>query len=282
MNKDMQDTKGELDAISRTPHLPPFLSEKPTLWFTIAEAIFSRCRIINDLAKYEFVIAQLDCKYLLQIEDVINSPPAENKYIKLKEELIKRLSISERQRIRQLLLQEELGDRSPSQFLRHLRSLVETTTVDNSLLREIWIQRLPAQTQQILQTQINGDLEELASLADKICEIAQPPVVAATSNNQQQDIIQKLIDKNDQLTQRVEDLTEQLAKLTYRSRLNLSANRNCSPFRQDRSNHFFRPRSTSRSRNRKTFCWYHAKFGKKARKCESHCSFREENSNGKE
>ncbi|XP_026468153.1 uncharacterized protein LOC113371991 [Ctenocephalides felis] len=197
----MQDSKGEQDAISRTPHLPPFLSEKPTLWFTIVDGIFSRCIIINDLAKYEYAIAHLECKYLLQVEDVINSPPAENKYIKLKEELIKRLSISERQRIRQLLLQEELGDRSPSQFLRHLRSL----------------------TQQILQTQINADLEELASLADKICEIAQPPVIPTTSNNQQQDTIQILIDKNDPQTQRVEDLTEQLAKFTYRSTLNLSA-----------------------------------------------------------
>jgi hypothetical protein len=58
---------------------------------------------------------------------------------------MKRLSSSREQRARQLLALEDIGDRKPSQFLRHLRSLAPD--VPNYLLRGIWISRLPSTTQ---------------------------------------------------------------------------------------------------------------------------------------
>lgn len=53
------------------------------------------------------------------------TPPSDNKYVKIKQELIKRLSASQEEKTRQLLERVEIWDRKPSQFLRHLQSLAD-------------------------------------------------------------------------------------------------------------------------------------------------------------
>ncbi|KAF2903295.1 hypothetical protein ILUMI_02891 [Ignelater luminosus] len=72
------------------------------------------------------------------IEDVIVSPSTAAKYEKNKNELIKRLSASQEQRLRQLLEREEIGDRTPSTFLRHLKSLGDNTVSDD-LIKSLWL-----------------------------------------------------------------------------------------------------------------------------------------------
>ena len=57
---------------------------------------------------------------LTEIRDLILTPPAENQYTVLKEQLIQRTATSQQQRIQQLLTAEELGDRKPTQFLHRL------------------------------------------------------------------------------------------------------------------------------------------------------------------
>ena len=64
------------------------------------------------------------------MEDVLTSPPAEQTYQKLKTELVQRLSTSREQRVRQLLMHEEMVVRKPSQFLRHLKSLAPEVSYD--------------------------------------------------------------------------------------------------------------------------------------------------------
>ncbi|KAH6931351.1 hypothetical protein HPB50_023916 [Hyalomma asiaticum] len=63
----------------------------------------------------------------------------------LKQLLISRLTPSEPQRLQQLLHDTELGDRTPSQWLRHMRQLLHTadattTDADSRLLRELFLQ----------------------------------------------------------------------------------------------------------------------------------------------
>ena len=125
----------------------------------------------------------LDNRYASEDEDIITSPPATNKDTTLKTELIRRLSLSQDQRVRQLLALEELGDRKPSQFLRHLRSLAGSSRLEDSILCTLWFQRLPTHVQQILQTQAHQPLDSQAVMTDTICEVASipaiPPPVAA-------------------------------------------------------------------------------------------------------
>ncbi|XP_032674655.1 uncharacterized protein LOC116845724 [Odontomachus brunneus] len=149
---------------------PPFWPEEPELWFAQLEGQFLLGGITQDSTKYGHVIAQLETRYAREVKDVIINPPTNDKYAAIKNALIERLSASQEQRTRQLLEHEELGDRKPSQFLRHLRTLAGTI-VPEQLLRTLWLGRLPAQMQVILATRAQDRLEEVAEQADRIQEV---------------------------------------------------------------------------------------------------------------
>ncbi|XP_028043205.1 uncharacterized protein LOC114252776 [Bombyx mandarina] len=152
--------------------LPPFWPDRPAIWFAQVEAQFSISGISADLTKFNYVIAQLDTRVIGEVDDIILQPPPEDKYGRLKSELIRRLSASEEQRVRQLVSDIELGERRPSQFLRHLRSLTGNTLTDENLLRQLWMRRLPQHFQAILAAQSELSLDKVAELADNILEVS--------------------------------------------------------------------------------------------------------------
>jgi hypothetical protein len=106
--------------------------------------------------------------YLKEVEDIITSPPERDQYTTLKTELVRRLSVSRDQRVRHLI-HEEMGDRKPSQFLRHLKSLAP-----DDFLRSIWSNRLPPHIPAILAGQSEVGLDTASQLADRICEVTPP------------------------------------------------------------------------------------------------------------
>ncbi|KAJ8948070.1 hypothetical protein NQ318_008421 [Aromia moschata] len=56
---------------------------------------------------------------------------------------------------------EEIGDRRPSQFIRHLRGLAGTT-VHDTILRSLWMSRLPSHAQAILSMDDDVALDKVA------------------------------------------------------------------------------------------------------------------------
>lgn len=109
---------------------------------------------------------------------------------------MKRTSVSEQRRLRQLLSDVELGDRKPSQLLRRMRQLLGSRKFDEALLRQLFLQRLPTHVQSILAASKDSvTLEDLAELADCILDI-QPPepprVVAEMSHNSLSDSLDRL------------------------------------------------------------------------------------------
>jgi hypothetical protein len=150
--------------------IPPFWPTDPELWFAQIETQFALARITSDETKFYHVCGNLEAKYAAEVRDVLTNPPADGKYVKLKSELIKRLTSTQEQKTKKLLEQEELGDRNPSQFLRHLRTLAGTLVPD-PLLKSLWLSRLPTTTQAILATQRTADLNALAELADAVHEV---------------------------------------------------------------------------------------------------------------
>jgi hypothetical protein len=120
--------------------LPPFWPDRPALWFVQAEAQFELAAITSEKTKFN-IISQLDHRHAAEVEDVITSPPEREPYKTLKSELVRRLSTSREERVRQLLMREEIGDRKPSQFLGHLKSLAPE--VPDDFLRSLWSSLLP-------------------------------------------------------------------------------------------------------------------------------------------
>ena len=120
---------------------PPFWPEWPAIWFTQAETQFQLAAITCQQTKFNYMISQLNQQQAAEVEDIITSLPEHEPNDWLKVELVRRLSTSREQRVRQLPSHEKMGNRKPSQFLRHLRGLAPD--VPDDFLRTIWTSCLP-------------------------------------------------------------------------------------------------------------------------------------------
>lgn len=245
-----------------------FWPDKPAVWFAQLEGQFALAGVTQDSTKYYHAISNLDSKYAEVVEDVITSPPTTDMYAKLKAELIKRLSVFKENQVRQLLMHDELGDRKPSQFLRHLQKLAGKGVPDD-FVKTIWTSRLPKNMQPILACQDTASLATLAELADRIQDIApSTPQVAAASTSRAESVLDTMARQIAELTRQVQALSS--SQHTPRSRTRSSEQR------RDRS-----ASRRSQSNYRKyPLCWYHAKFGSQARKCTKPCDYQSGNAKG--
>lgn len=245
----------------------PFAPDDPEIWFAMLEGQFMTHGITDDKIKFSNVVTSLDIGHAKAVKDVIINPPSENSYDKIKAELIRRLSASHEKKVMQLLTHEELGDRKPSRFLRHLQDLAGPSMPDD-FVRSIWSSRLPQSVQTILASQPTHSLDQLADLADRIMDITTPGgVVASTAvpgtaaGGSQTSEVAELRRMVAQLTTRLDRLTRDPRHETRRSR---SRRRSPSASSCTRSQSSYRRHPT---------CWYHFKFGADAHKCQAPCDF---------
>lgn len=249
--------------------VPPFSPEDPELWFALLEGQFEIHGIIDDVTKFNNVCSNLSMQYAKTVKDILINPPPIERYEKIKYVLIKRLSASHEAKVKQLLTHEELGDRKPSQFLRHLQDLAGPS-VPEDFIRTIWSNRLPHDIQTVLTSQTSHSLEQLADLADRIQELTSSRTVAAASSHTH---------SSAHSSQPSDEITE-LKQMVHRLTLKLEEHMRgecCSTSRErprDRRRSLSRQRSRSSSSYRKfPVCWYHKKFGAQAHKCLKPCDY---------
>ncbi|CAH8648271.1 unnamed protein product [Dicrocoelium dendriticum] len=245
--------------------VPPFWDMDPVLWFAHLEAEFYNHRITSDYAKYCKLLSYLPKEISMQVRDVIISQ-TENRYEAFKEATIKRVMPSEKVRLQQLFRDLQLGDKLPSTLLREMQQLLGSSTMDETLLRELWLQRLPENTQAILATVSSVSLTQLADLADRVIERSQPQVDASKVHAvaSQGTSITGLLSTIEALQTQVATHSRQFQQLT-KDRLRHSRSKS--------------PCKLSNSNNRQASCWYHQRFGTAARKCVKPCSFAKKHGN---
>lgn len=240
--------------------VPPFYPEKPSLWFSQMEAQFVLSNIKADDTKFYYITGHLDPQYASEVQDILENPPETGKYDKLKHELIKRMSASRQKRVKQLLTHEELGDRKPSQFYRHLLNLAGRD-VPEEFLRTIWTSRLPNGTQAIIASQSKAGIEELVELADQVHDVVGPQVastsaIATTANpSSANPEIAALAKQVERLTAKIDRMSRPRGRSHSRPRHRSSSSRS-------QSSHREYPQ-----------CWYHYRFGERAKRCIKPCDF---------
>lgn len=268
----------DLISAIRKPQPPPFIKDRPDIWFFLIESEFNTTRTRSDEAKYNATLRALDTDTLQQVTDILYNPPEQNKYEHLKRAIIQRLSDSRQKQIQRLLNDLVLADKKPSQLLREMKDLA-AGSVQDEMLHSLWINRLPVTIRPLLVTSNTLDLNALAEMADRIMDATySQPNVMATTYSQPNIMAVSRVDATpstssssiQRLEQRVDELQKALA-LCLREITALST-----------QSSFQRPRYRSRSRPRsKTpenagICYYHKRFGTDAQKCTTPCTFKQQ------
>ncbi|XP_043476883.1 uncharacterized protein LOC122507936 [Leptopilina heterotoma] len=251
--------------------MPVFMPEDPELWFLLLESSFDAAGITQDATKFGHALSALDPRYTVEIRDVLLKPKPERTFELLKSELIKRMGTSQEQNTRRLLENEPLGDRKPTQFLRHLRNLAGNKFPED-VLQTLWLGRLPKHMQAMLAAHRDLPLDKRADIADSVadaygslCNVAETHTGASVTASSA---------AANPFEARFAGLEQTLA-LVLQKFASLEVNQVSRGRDHSHSRSRFRSRSHSRNRRQQSrdMCWYHWKFGSDARKCEKPCKF---------
>jgi len=243
--------------------VPAFIPTDPELWFLMLESIFDIAGITQDSTKFCHPLDALNQRYILEVRDVLVRPRGEQSYELLKTELIKRLG---EQNTRRRLENEPLGDRKPSQFLRHLRGLAGIGCPED-VLQTVWLERLPKNMQAVLAAHRDLTLDKRAEIADSIAEI-----YGLSGNIAETKVTASILDQLDSLVRMMIAILQKLAAIE----INVQGAHRSTCCGTSRSRSQSRSRSRSRSRHSGTsseICWYHWQFGDQARNCERPCKY---------
>ncbi|XP_046742869.1 uncharacterized protein LOC124409347 [Diprion similis] len=255
--------------VSRIAKLPPFWKDDPTVWFFQVEASFAIAGVTVDETKFQYILANLEPSILPFVSDRIQQPPTQDN--------------QERANYDKCLL---LGDRRPSHFLQHLRSLSSNQCVD-AILKSLFIKQMPQQVSVILAASSEADLGKLATMADQIMDLQRPAqayaIQHADSSITHQSQAQALPTEVTTI-----DLLRQINALTPRfdkafnyqqEEMARSRNRSSRGYSKSRAN---TPRGCENCRTKSpgpnedstnNTCYYHHKYGDKARNCRKPCSW---------
>ncbi|GFR08271.1 transposon Tf2-6 polyprotein [Trichonephila clavata] len=160
--------------------IPPFWEEKPEIWFFQVETQFSIANINQEETKFNYLVAQLDPKFVENIWDIIQSNE-KNKYSCAKSRLLSIFKGSEEKSVKNLLTGISLGDMKLSQLLRKMKSLAGDN-ITEKVLRTLWLDKLPVSIKNILVVS-SENLENLSVMADKSFEInSSPEIYSATAD----------------------------------------------------------------------------------------------------
>ncbi|BHF59175.1 hypothetical protein SprV_0100213100 [Sparganum proliferum] len=101
--------------------LPDFWQHAPELYFIRIESAFYSANITKELSKFHKLVEVLSANIISQVQPLLVKPPADVPYTALKAEILRLNAVSDRQRYHQLIKEESLGDRKPSELLRRMR-----------------------------------------------------------------------------------------------------------------------------------------------------------------
>lgn len=105
-------------------------------------------KITSQRLRYCYNVEKLPTEVAVEVIDLLETIPVHMTF--LHQVNIKRMGKSKESMLRVLFNNVELGDRTPSQLLCHMRSLLGDNIMADSILKRMWQDKLPTMTTQIL------------------------------------------------------------------------------------------------------------------------------------
>ncbi|GFU17892.1 retrovirus-related Pol polyprotein from transposon gypsy [Trichonephila clavipes] len=125
--------------------------------------------------------------------DILMHPDATDPYTQIKNQLINRSGESFQQEARKLFSEEELGSRKPSELLRNMKRRAATLNVDDKLMMELFLQRLPSSVQTILAAVSDLTLNKAADTAARILEVSPSPIETFAVSNKKEHFLPRIL-----------------------------------------------------------------------------------------
>lgn len=218
-----------------TIKLPDFWQHNPRPWFQHIEAQFQLRGITQDVTKYFHVVAALDASTTARAMALLEAPPADGKYDALKTFLLSLFELSELEKAERLLSLNGLGDNKPSELMEKMLAVLGTAD-PSFLFAHIFLRQLPAPVRTALASSplpSSRDYRALAVEADRIF----------LANRQQ--FVHAL----------------------------LPPQHTSAPFTPPVDDQGTAAAVTARRQREDGWCYYHSRFGAKAKQCRQPCSF---------
>ena len=148
--------------------LAEFWTSRPTMWFRLFDGQYPETMTEND--RFNALLNHLPSTALPFVDHVLRTPEI-TPFARAKACLMKHYEVSPRDRARTLRSLTSLGDKTPSEMLHYMRSLLPGAP-DNALFEAIFIDLLPANARDAAVR--HEKLEDMAEAADKV--LAEAPL----------------------------------------------------------------------------------------------------------
>ena len=223
-------------AAAATVKLPDFWQHNPRPWFQHIEAQFQLRGINQDATKYFHVVAALDAATTARAMMLLEAPPAAGKYDALKTFLLQLYELSELEKADRLLSLNGLGDGRPSDLMEKMLAVLGSAD-PSFLFTHVFLRQLPVPVRTALASSplsTSKDYRALAAEADRVF----------LANRQQ--FVHALLPHQGTSTPPLppEDYADTAAAVT------------------------------ARRHHDDGLCYYHARFGAKAKQCRKPCSYK--------
>lgn len=288
--------------------IPCFMSADPAFWFTLIESVFESKQVNNVRDKINAILLalpnhlQLEAKPILSKFQRLAADDAAGKlqaYDELKLRIITLTSIPEEQRLQELLDNAQIGTRTPTQFLNHIRNLQgDAGDRNNKFLRTIFVRELPTDVRNIIIAQKYDNLDDMAATADLIWKKPNSQIFcmfgegnsASKELHDESALIQHIAKMKTSHDEETKEFRLAIAKLSKQlDDLQCEFSRTIGSLRSEMDgmhntlrSHSLSQRDSQRSsmatgkwtqQDSGTWCYFHQKFGGAAFRCSQPCSF---------
>lgn len=259
----------EVATVTRQTDLPVFDAAKTSLWFIVVESVFENDRIRSEKVKYNRVLPKLPMSFLQKIETFLLSRPQakDNCYELLKAEILAKSTDTCQEKIDKLCSGLTLKPKQkPSELLQEIRNVAGADVNDN-LLEVIWLNRLSPVVAGVMAA-LDVPLNQKGAAADPVHAQTMIPQFNVSATK----IAPCVQPQADPMLECLNNLTARFEAMEASLRQSRPAGRG--------NQHWSRPQSQSRRVNRSRsesqvrdgLCYYHRRFGDKARNCREGCT----------